>query len=130
MPQLIIWEQMNDSRWSSFRLMVVQRVARINTFSTMLARLAFKRLCFRMSCIYGPYQLGSEDQGWVAHFLRQALKGEPITIYGDGKQVRDLLFVEDLVSTLCSVFSKTCQWPRAKRLTLEEVRRIAQALSS
>ena len=55
---------------------------------------------FRMSCIYGPYQLGSEDQGWVAHFLRQALKGEPITIYGDGKQVRDLLFVEDLVRAM------------------------------
>jgi len=55
---------------------------------------------FRMSCIYGPYQLGSEDQGWVAHFLRQAMKGEPITIYGDGRQVRDLLFVEDLVSAI------------------------------
>lgn len=52
---------------------------------------------FRMSCIYGPYQLGSEDQGWVAHFVRQAMKGDAITIYGDGKQVRDLLFVEDLV---------------------------------
>jgi CDP-paratose 2-epimerase len=52
---------------------------------------------FRMSCIYGPYQLGSEDQGWVAHFLRQALKGEPVCIYGDGRQVRDLLFVDDLV---------------------------------
>lgn len=55
---------------------------------------------FRMSCIYGPHQLGSEDQGWVAHFLRQAMKGEPITIYGDGKQVRDLLFVEDLVQAM------------------------------
>lgn len=55
---------------------------------------------FRMSCIYGPYQMGSEDQGWVAHFLRQALKEEPITIYGDGKQVRDLLFVGDLVNAM------------------------------
>jgi CDP-paratose 2-epimerase len=55
---------------------------------------------FRMSCIYGPYQMGSEDQGWVAHFLRQALKDEPITIYGDGKQVRDLLYVEDLVTAM------------------------------
>ncbi|MBV9223774.1 MAG: SDR family NAD(P)-dependent oxidoreductase [Acidobacteriaceae bacterium] len=52
---------------------------------------------FRMSCIYGPYQLGSEDQGWVAHFVRQAMKGEPVTIFGDGRQVRDLLFVGDLV---------------------------------
>ncbi len=55
---------------------------------------------FRMSCIYGPYQLGSEDQGWVAHFVRQALKGEAITIYGDGKQVRDLLYVDDLVRAM------------------------------
>lgn len=55
---------------------------------------------FRMSCIYGRHQLGSEDQGWVAHFLRQALRGEPITIYGDGKQVRDLLFVDDLVRAM------------------------------
>jgi CDP-paratose 2-epimerase len=52
---------------------------------------------FRMSCIYGPRQFGTEDQGWVAHFLIRALKGEPITLYGDGMQVRDILFVEDLV---------------------------------
>jgi CDP-paratose 2-epimerase len=52
---------------------------------------------FRMSCIYGPRQLGTEDQGWVAHFLIQALAGRPITIYGDGKQVRDVLYVEDLL---------------------------------
>ncbi|MDQ2839672.1 MAG: GDP-mannose 4,6-dehydratase [Acidobacteriota bacterium] len=55
---------------------------------------------FRMSCIYGPHQLGSEDQGWVAHFLRQALKGESIKIFGDGKQVRDLLHVKDLVRAM------------------------------
>jgi CDP-paratose 2-epimerase len=52
---------------------------------------------FRMSCIYGPHQHGTEDQGWVAHFLIRALRGEPMTIFGDGKQVRDILFVEDLV---------------------------------
>jgi CDP-paratose 2-epimerase len=52
---------------------------------------------FRMSCIYGPHQCGTEDQGWVAHFLIQALKGKPITVYGDGLQVRDVLYVEDLV---------------------------------
>jgi CDP-paratose 2-epimerase len=52
---------------------------------------------FRMSCIYGPHQFGTEDQGWVAHFLIRALNRHPITIYGDGKQVRDVLFVEDLV---------------------------------
>jgi CDP-paratose 2-epimerase len=52
---------------------------------------------FRMSCIYGPHQHGNEDQGWVAHVIRAALRGDPITIYGDGRQVRDVLFVEDLV---------------------------------
>jgi len=54
----------------------------------------------RMSCIYGPHQFGTEDQGWVAHFLIRAVDGEAITIYGDGKQVRDVLFVEDLVDAL------------------------------
>src|SRR5207253_8119132 len=51
----------------------------------------------RMSCIYGPRQMGTEDQGWVAHFLIQALQGQPIRIYGDGRQVRDILFVDDAV---------------------------------
>jgi CDP-paratose 2-epimerase len=54
----------------------------------------------RMSCIYGPHQHGNEDQGWVAHFLLRALRGEPITIFGDGRQTRDLLYVEDLVDAL------------------------------
>jgi CDP-paratose 2-epimerase len=52
---------------------------------------------FRMSCLYGPRQFGTEDQGWVAHFLISALTGRPITIYGDGYQVRDVLYVEDAV---------------------------------
>lgn len=55
---------------------------------------------FRMSCIYGPHQFGNEDQGWVAHFLIRALHRQPITIFGDGKQVRDILFVDDLVEAL------------------------------
>ncbi|WP_434211822.1 SDR family NAD(P)-dependent oxidoreductase [[Pseudomonas] boreopolis] len=55
---------------------------------------------FRMSCIYGPHQCGTEDQGWVAHFLIRALRGEAITIYGDGRQVRDVLYVDDLVQAL------------------------------
>jgi CDP-paratose 2-epimerase len=55
---------------------------------------------FRMSCIYGPRQFGNEDQGWVAHFIIAAATGRPLTIYGDGKQVRDVLFVEDLVRAL------------------------------
>jgi CDP-paratose 2-epimerase len=52
---------------------------------------------FRMSCIYGPHQFGTEDQGWVAHFLLRAMQREPVVLYGDGCQVRDVLFVEDLV---------------------------------
>jgi CDP-paratose 2-epimerase len=56
-----------------------------------------KTAVFRMSCIYGPHQFGTEDQGWVAHFIVRALQGRPITIYGDGMQVRDILFVEDLI---------------------------------
>lgn len=52
---------------------------------------------FRQSCIYGPHQFGIEDQGWVAWFVIAAVTGKPITIYGDGKQVRDLLFVDDLL---------------------------------
>jgi CDP-paratose 2-epimerase len=55
---------------------------------------------FRMSCIYGPHQHGTEDQGWVAHFAIRALQGRPITVYGDGAQVRDLLFVNDLVEAV------------------------------
>ncbi len=55
---------------------------------------------FRMSCIYGPHQCGTEDQGWVAHFLLRAIRGEPVTIYGDGRQVRDILFVHDLVNAM------------------------------
>jgi CDP-paratose 2-epimerase len=52
---------------------------------------------FRMSCIYGPRQFGNEDQGWVAHFLIRALSRQPITIYGDGAQLRDILFIDDLL---------------------------------
>ena len=51
----------------------------------------------RMSCVYGPRQMGTEDQGWVAHFLIRALEGQPITLYGDGRQVRDILQVGDVV---------------------------------
>lgn len=51
----------------------------------------------RMSCIYGPRQCGTEDQGWVAHFLIRSLSRKPITIFGDGRQVRDILHVADAV---------------------------------
>ena len=55
---------------------------------------------FRMSCIAGPRQFGNEDQGWVAHFLYSVLEGRPITIYGDGYQVRDVLHVHDLIDAM------------------------------
>jgi CDP-paratose 2-epimerase len=57
-----------------------------------------KTIVFRQSCIYGPGQIGVEDQGWVAWFAIRALKNEPLTIFGDGKQVRDLLFIDDLIN--------------------------------
>jgi len=50
-----------------------------------------------MSCICGPHQQGTEDQGWVAFFVRRMIQGKPLTIFGDGLQVRDVLFVSDLV---------------------------------
>ena len=61
---------------------------------------------FRMSCIYGQRQMGTEDQGWVAHFLIRALQGEPITLYGDGRQVRDILDVSDAVDAYVSALER------------------------
>lgn len=59
----------------------------------------------RMSCIYGPHQFGTEDQGWVAHFLIRALAGRPITVFGDGGQVRDVLHVSDAVAAYRGVLA-------------------------
>jgi CDP-paratose 2-epimerase len=56
-----------------------------------------RTVVFRQSCIYGTRQFGVEDQGWVAHFCIAARMGRPITIFGDGKQVRDVLWIEDLI---------------------------------
>jgi CDP-paratose 2-epimerase len=56
-----------------------------------------RSVVYRQSCIYGPRQFGIEDQGWVAWFVIAAVMGQPITIYGDGKQIRDLLHVSDLI---------------------------------
>ncbi|MHB1293676.1 MAG: NAD-dependent epimerase/dehydratase family protein [Anaerolineae bacterium] len=61
---------------------------------------------FRMSCIYGPHQYGTEDQGWVAHLALRALDHKPITIYGDGLQVRDVLYVDDLIDAFMRVESR------------------------
>ena len=66
----------------------------VHDYSRMFA---LPTVVFRMSCIAGPQQFGNEDQGWVAHFLYSALEEKPLTIYGDGRQVRDVLSVKDLV---------------------------------
>lgn len=66
----------------------------VHDYSRMFA---LPTVVFRMSCIAGPRQFGNEDQGWVAHFLYSALEGKRLTIYGDGRQVRDVLCVADLV---------------------------------
>ena len=57
-----------------------------------------RSVVFRQSCIYGPRQFGIEDQGWVAWFMIAAVTGRPMTVYGDGKQVRDILYVDDLLN--------------------------------
>ncbi|HMK07495.1 MAG TPA: GDP-mannose 4,6-dehydratase, partial [Anaerolineales bacterium] len=59
-----------------------------------------RTVVFRNSCIYGTRQFGIEDQGWLAWFVIAAQRGHPISIYGDGKQVRDVLFVDDLVEVM------------------------------
>jgi CDP-paratose 2-epimerase len=63
----------------------------------------------RQSCIYGPRQLGMEDQGWVAWIMLAALTGRPVTIYGNGKQVRDLLWIDDLLDAYDCVLSNLDQ---------------------
>jgi CDP-paratose 2-epimerase len=55
---------------------------------------------FRLSCVYGPYQTGAPGRGWVAECVSRAIRGEPVTIHGDGRQVRDLLYVDDVVDAL------------------------------
>jgi CDP-paratose 2-epimerase len=60
----------------------------------------------RMSCIYGERQMGTEDQGWVAHFLIRALAGETITLFGDGKQVRDVCDVRDTCAAYLALLDR------------------------
>jgi CDP-paratose 2-epimerase len=67
----------------------------VHDYSRMFA---LPTVVFRMSCIAGPRQFGNEDQGWLAHFLYSALEERSVTIYGDGRQVRDILCVHDLVN--------------------------------
>lgn len=68
-----------------------------------------KTAVFRMSCIYGPRQFGVEDQGWVAWFTIATITGKPITIYGNGKQVRDILYIKDLIHAFDAFLQKKNQ---------------------
>jgi len=84
---------------------------------------------FRMSCIAGPRQFGTEDQGWVAHFLYSALAGAPITIYGDGRQVRDVLCVHDLLQAFVMVRLGSGRW-QGKFITSVAARRTRSLCSN
>jgi CDP-paratose 2-epimerase len=66
-----------------------------------------KTAVFRQSCIYGYRQFGLEDQGWIAWFMIASALKRPLTIYGDGKQVRDVLFIEDLLDAFEAVASNS-----------------------
>ncbi|MDT0575844.1 NAD-dependent epimerase/dehydratase family protein [Croceicoccus sp. F390] len=65
---------------------------------------AMRTAVLRMSCIYGQRQMGTEDQGWVAHFLIRALQDQPITLFGDGRQVRDICDVADTCDAYLSIW--------------------------
>jgi len=65
-----------------------------------------RTVVFRQSCIYGTWQFGIEDQGWVAHFTISAVLDQPLTIYGDGMQVRDVLYIDDLLDAYEAVIAK------------------------
>lgn len=60
----------------------------------------------RQSCIYGTWQFGVEDQGWLAHFALSAVLDNPLTIFGDGKQVRDVLYIDDLINCYEAIITK------------------------
>lgn len=64
-------------------------------------------IVFRNSCIYGPRQFGIEDQGWLAWFVIAAVSGRPISIFGDGKQVRDVLYIDDLVDAMQAAIERS-----------------------
>ncbi len=70
-----------------------------------------KSIVFRMSCIYGIHQYGTEDQAWISHFAISLILDHPVTIYGDGKQVRDILYIDDL----CRAFEQSADHIRTTR---------------
>ncbi len=76
-----------------------------------------KTVTFRQSCIYGTRQFGIEDQGWIAWFCVAATTGQPFTIYGDGKQIRDALWIDDLIDCLRAGLGADRRGRRARRST-------------
>jgi CDP-paratose 2-epimerase len=94
----------------------------------------------RQSCIYGAHQYGTEDQGWVAHFVHSIINKRPLTIYGDGKQVRDLLDARDLSALYATVIERIDQTrgeiynvgggPQNQRNLLEVIDRIGELANS
>ena len=76
-----------------------------------------RSVVFRQSCIYGPRQFGVEDQGWLAWMTIAAVTGRQITIYGDGKQVRDVLHVDDLLNAYDLAVDKDRYAPAARSIT-------------
>ncbi len=65
-----------------------------------------RTVVFRQSCIYGTRQFGVEDQGWIAHFIIAVQRGRPLTVYGDGRQVRDVLYIDDLVAAYAAAYAR------------------------
>jgi CDP-paratose 2-epimerase len=65
-----------------------------------------RTVVFRQSCIYGYRQFGVEDQGWVAWFTIRSVQDAPVTIYGDGRQVRDILFIDDLIDAYLAAVAR------------------------
>ena len=86
-----------SSRSTSTRPTAARRGPATSTSATTPASTGCATVVFRQSCIYGTRQFGIEDQGWIAWFCMAAVTGQPFTIYGDGKQIRDVLWVGDLV---------------------------------
>lgn len=84
---------------ASKRTLDLYTQAYIDTYKLPLAS-------FRLTGLYGPRQFGGEDHGWVANFAIRSIKGCPLTIFGTGKQVRDILYIDDLVAAFDAFYKK------------------------
>ena len=100
----------NSGRWTSTRRTAVPRVRRTSTPATTRASTTCGPSCCGNRASMDARQFGMEDQGWVAWFVLAAMSGKPITIYGDGCQVRDVLFVDDLVAAYRAAIETPAAW--------------------